>query len=82
MYFFEPKRCEISNKIMYASRSQAENEVKETYFKRGVSLFVYQCKWCGKWHLTSHDPKQYKRRNEELFGRKQKGRRRGRAGRI
>ncbi|MBQ1427574.1 MAG: hypothetical protein IIZ04_01760, partial [Aeriscardovia sp.] len=75
-------RCSISNKIMYASRSQAEEEVKETYFERGVSLFVYQCRWCGKWHLTSHDPKQYQRRNEELSKRKRKTGKKGRAGRI
>lgn len=67
---------------MYASAAQAQREVKETYWKRGVTLFVYQCKWCGKWHLTKHDPHEYRRRNEMLFGKKGKGKKKSRAGRI
>ena len=67
---------------MYASAAQAQKEVQERYFEAGVTLFVYRCPWCGKWHLTKSDPNAYKRRNEILFGKKGKGGKKSRAGRI
>ena len=46
------KACESKNR--YASRAEAEENLVwcEHQGKRGLS--IYECPYCGGWHLTSH----------------------------
>lgn len=56
MHFFVPKRCQQSNKIMYATKVQALQAAEDSRIERGTQLWVYQCSYCGTWHLTHRDP--------------------------
>ncbi len=49
---FRRKSCESKNR--YATRREAEENLAwcESQGKRGLSL--YECPYCGGWHLTSH----------------------------
>ncbi|WP_081867331.1 hypothetical protein [Bifidobacterium bombi] len=57
MHYFTPKRCPSSNKIMYHDRVQALRAAEQSFIERGTELWVYRCEFCGRWHLTHHDPK-------------------------
>ncbi|RBP98948.1 hypothetical protein [Bifidobacterium xylocopae] len=59
MHYFVPKRCASTSKIMYKSRTVAEQAADQSYVERGVELWVYRCEYCGCWHLTSHEPGGY-----------------------
>lgn len=63
MYNFTPQRCTSTKKIMYKTRDQAQNAVRDSYIERGVQLWVYVCDYCGTWHLTSRSPVQDAIRN-------------------
>ena len=56
MHYFTPKRCATTHKIMYHDRAQAQLAADESFAERGVELWVYQCEYCGSWHLTHRDP--------------------------
>ena len=56
MYFFEPKRCSDSNKIMYADKIRALQAASDCLRERGTRLWVYKCNYCSTWHLTSSPP--------------------------
>ena len=56
MHYFTPKRCATTHKIMYHDRAQATQAVDESLAQHGVELWVYQCEYCGSWHLTHRDP--------------------------
>ena len=56
MHYFTPKRCETTTKIMYHDRQTAWQAAEQSRIERGVELWVYQCQYCGQWHLTHRDP--------------------------
>lgn len=56
MYFFTPRRCETSQKIMYSNKGQALIAADKSWRERGTQLWVYQCDDCHGWHLTHRDP--------------------------
>ncbi|MCH4210096.1 hypothetical protein [Bifidobacterium sp.] len=56
MHYFIPKRCVISNKIMYHDKVQAQRAADSSFVQRGAQLWVYRCEYCGAWHLTHRDP--------------------------
>ncbi|WP_250310023.1 hypothetical protein [Gardnerella sp. Marseille-Q2328] len=56
MYFFTPKRCETTQKIMYKNKGQALMAAEQSLRERGAKLWVYACEYCGCWHLTHRDP--------------------------
>ncbi|AFI63719.1 hypothetical protein BAAM1489_01550 [Bifidobacterium animalis subsp. animalis MCC 1489] len=56
MHYFTPKRCETTTKIMYYDRQTAWQAAEQSRIERGVELWVYQCQYCGQWHLTHRDP--------------------------
>ena len=58
MHYFTPKRCETTTKIMYHDRQTAWQAAEQSRIERGVELWVYQCQYCGQWHLTHRDPAQ------------------------
>ena len=41
-------------KNRYKTRAQAEKALKGSHVG---GLHIYQCKWCGGWHLTSQEPR-------------------------
>lgn len=56
MYFFTPRRCESTQKIMYANKGQALMAADKSLRERGARLWVYKCDYCGSWHLTHSNP--------------------------
>lgn len=56
VYHFVPRRCPSSNKIMYRNKAVAQQAADEGYLERGTRLWIYQCEYCGTWHLTHHPP--------------------------
>ncbi len=56
MYFFTPRRCESTQKIMYANKGQALIAADKSFTERGAKLWVYKCDYCGSWHLTHSNP--------------------------
>jgi len=56
MYFFTPRRCESTQKIMYANKGQALMAAEQSLRERGAQLWVYACEYCGCWHLTHKNP--------------------------
>lgn len=56
MYFFTPRRCESTQKIMYANKGQALIAADKSFKERGAKLWVYKCDYCGSWHLTHSNP--------------------------
>lgn len=43
-------------KIAYWKRKYAENVAARNSAIYGVKLYVYECPWCGDFHLTRRDP--------------------------
>lgn len=56
MYFFTPRRCESTQKIMYTNKGQALIAADKSLRERGAQLWVYKCEYCGCWHLTHSNP--------------------------
>jgi len=56
MYFFTPRRCESTQKIMYKNKGQALMAAEQSLRERGAQLWVYACEYCGCWHLTHKNP--------------------------
>lgn len=77
MYFFMPKRCEPSNKIMYHDKVIALQAAEESRIERGVALWVYRCEFCGTWHLTHRDPQRNHLRTQSSLQRRPHSRKRG-----
>lgn len=55
-YYFVPKRCPSTSKIMYLQRQTALQAADQSEKERGVRLWVYKCGFCGTWHLTHTPP--------------------------
>ncbi|MCI1935805.1 MAG: hypothetical protein LKJ44_08240 [Bifidobacteriaceae bacterium] len=77
MHFFTPQRCQTSNKIMYHTKVQALQAADEGYRTRGQHLWVYQCAYCGTWHLTHRPPEPDFAAGAKNTGRKPISRKRG-----
>ncbi len=56
MYFFTPRRCESTQKIMYTNKGQALIAADKSLRERGAQLWVYKCEYCSCWHLTHSNP--------------------------
>lgn len=56
MHYFTPKRCAMSNKIMYHDKAQAQRAADQSLIERDAELWTYRCEHCGTWHLTHRDP--------------------------
>ncbi|KFI59363.1 hypothetical protein [Bifidobacterium gallicum] len=56
MYYFVPKRCESTNKIMYHDKVTALQAAEQSRIERHTELWVYQCEFCHTWHLTHRNP--------------------------
>lgn len=41
------------DKLAFDTKKEAETAATVTAFQRGVLLRVYQCRYCGLWHLAS-----------------------------
>ena len=51
------KACRFSGKIKFDSHERAAIRAGEILNKpanRAPALWTYLCRFCGKWHLTSH----------------------------
>lgn len=46
-------------KKAYRSKRIAEKVAADIKQERGVTLYVYECPLCGKWHLTKKERGQY-----------------------
>ena len=77
MHYFMPRRCPTSNKIMYHDKIQAQRAADNSFVERGAELWVYQCEYCGCWHLTHSDPSARQMRITMAKGVKPHSRKRG-----
>ena len=55
-HFFVSRRCAAADKIMYHDKAKALEAAEDSLVERGVTLWVYRCRFCGTWHLTHRDP--------------------------
>ncbi|MCI1832004.1 MAG: hypothetical protein LKI88_02845 [Bifidobacterium sp.] len=63
MHFFIPQRCAACGKIMYHDKATAQRAADRSFVERSRELWVYRCRYCGAWHLTSQDPQYRSARN-------------------
>lgn len=50
------QRCARSGKLTFRSQAEARREtiaIKARGRFVGPLMAVYQCRWCGEWHMTS-----------------------------
>lgn len=50
----EPEKCIYSNKLLYRTRKKAQRAASKYTNKYKTKATVYQCSFCGYWHLTTH----------------------------
>lgn len=48
------KATACARKVRYETVEDAQMSAFRAFEKRGVELRMYQCKYCGGWHLTKH----------------------------
>lgn len=54
-------------KKAYRTAGIAEAVAEKILKERGVTLYCYWCKECGKYHLTKRPPKNIQESNERIF---------------
>ena len=45
--------CSRSGKNTFGTLAQAQSVAAGAHVKRGLTLRVYRCEFCGFWHLTT-----------------------------
>ncbi|MBO5633221.1 MAG: hypothetical protein J5866_00135 [Aeriscardovia sp.] len=77
MHYFVPQRCPQSNKIKYKNKDQALTAAEQCSIKQNIELTIYQCQYCGTWHLTHHVQSDYSWFKPSEYSRKPVSRKRG-----